>query len=296
MAASEWGRIAWSLKRDSEGHREYDLQMLVKAGRDDGPLTVMFASGLPADGTTWGYGGDNDVYAYLWPDRDVSQFVSDQGPMEWWKVGFKFSTRPHRRCQTTQIENPINEPPDLSGSFLRYVKNATQDRFGTPLRTSSHELITGEAAQFDGNRATVRVGLNTATLPLTTFTSMMNTVNDATLWGLGSRKIKLSNTSWQRKVYGTCNFYYTSVHEFDIDFEGHDKVAFDQGTRILIDGGDADNPADFILAKDKLGENYGTVLLDGAGQVLTDIGSPVTANIEHYNESNFLLLGVPTSL
>ena len=132
-------------------------------------------------------------------------------------------------------------------------------------------------------------------LPLETFTDMINTVNDATLWGLPKRTVKLSNVSWSRVLYGTCAFYFTVTYDFDIDFETFDRTIIDEGTRVLTKGGDKDNKNDFEVYKDVNGENT-RVFLDGAGSALGDGADPVEIEIEYYKESNFLTLGIPSTL
>ena len=69
----------------------------------------------------------------------------------------------------------------------------------------------------------------------------------------------------------------------------------DEGTRVLTTNGTKTNPTHFEQAKDANGENV-KVLLNGAGRALTNSALPFSINVVFYNESNFLLLGVPPSL
>jgi hypothetical protein len=144
---------------------------------------------------------------------------------------------------------------------------------------------------------------------------MVDGVNNAPLWGLSARMIKLSNVSWVRQRQGTCDFYYSVVYDFDVNFKTFDRILQDEGNKVLnghwegdtwtldnIDGGapDPDNPNHFIQFKDRNGEN-GTVILDGAGKPATSIdpeaaGGPGQIEVKKYLEYDFLLLGIPTSL
>jgi hypothetical protein len=159
---------------------------------------------------------------------------------------------------------------------------------------------------------------------------MVDTLNDATLWGLAARKIKLSNVSWERLLYGTCDYYYKRVFDFDIDFSTFDRDVLDEGTKVLsgqwdrdtgewvlleIEGyggtpnPDAQRPDHFIRYKDRNDENA-RVILDGnglpadsvvlraeetgTGTTETESGAAARIQVKKYEESNFLLLGIPT--
>jgi hypothetical protein len=198
-----------------------------------------------------------------------------------------------QRCQTASIESPLLEPVQVGGSYVKYTKQALFDRNDDPLVTSSLEPI--EGAVRDHNRPTVWVEINSAANQLGTFDPMVDTVNDATMWGLAKRCIKLSNVSWERKYYAVCTVYYTTRYEFDIDSTTFDETFPDKGTRVLEPGGDADNPNDFEPFKLK-GENSWTYL-DGNGASVTDINNAGTIDAEYYDESNFLsITNMPSSL
>ncbi len=295
MAATSLGIISWGMTKDSDGHRTYAAKFLVLCSDvDDGPLVVSTATGLPVTGAAWTYGNDSDLWALCYPDVTAKPLV-DKEDNKVWEVSKKFSTKPLKRCQTSSIENPINEPPNISGSFVKYTREARFDRSGNALKYSNHQMMSGSITERDYNRPTVKIEKNFAAINLTLITGAVDTVNDATLWGLGTRKIKLSNVSWSRKLYGTCTYYYTVNYEFDIDFNTFDHEVVDQGSMVLASGGDPNNPQDFVQYKDCRGNNQ-KVLLDGNGNALDDASNPVTATLEHYDETNFLLLGIPTSL
>ncbi len=321
----------WSGSRNSEGHREFKVTHIVKAAILDGPKVVMEAAGLPLTGSIWNYDNDLDSWAFCLPTIKVSIHEEREGDANrYWLVENTFSTKPTDRCQDESIEDPLLEPMRISGNFVKYTQEITKQRANhsdpalrsQPIKSSSHEMIRGPQVEFDFNRAVVQIGQNVASLGLEEFAEMIDTLNDATLWGLSARKIKLSNVTWQRKVNGVCDFYYTRDFDFDIDFKTFDRDVRDEGTKALNghwpegdcaeDGWvlenvcgeipDKDNPAHFSRYKDRHGENA-RVILDGEGQPATSFeadgtGDGVAAEIEveHYEESNFLLLGIPTSL
>lgn len=305
------GQRNWQLDRDQEGHRTYTITHQVKAATTDGPAAVMLTPGLPLTGSFWAFDSDVDVWAFCYPTMRVRPRIVNE-PNVIWDVTQTFSTKPLSRCQNTTVENPLLEPDKVSGSFVTKLKEASEDKDGNPIVSSSHEPIHGPQVEFDDHTAAVVIEQNRAVLGLATFTDMMNTVNDATLWGLAARKIKLSNVIWDRKLWGVCNFYYTRRLEFDIDFDTFDRDdILDEGTKVLnghwddtthawtldnLNGGapDSTDPTHFIRATDRQG-NYINVILNGSGQPVTDMASAGKISVDYYPESNFLTLGIPTS-
>ncbi len=323
MAGKIEGRTGWSVRRTDNGHRNYSVKHKIETtDEEDGPAIVLSTVGLPTVGSVWGYGNDLDSWAFCLPEAEV-KFLGKQEASCWWEVTNHFSTEPQERCQTTEIENPLDEPDRVGGSFTKLKKQAKVDRNDKPIANSSHELFTGSATEVDDSRPTVLIGKNVSSLPLVTFASMIDTVNDATLWGMAARTIKLTNVNWQRKLYGVCTYYYIVEYEFEINANTFDKTLLDIGTRVLkgkwVDnswvGLDPDevptenNPknlknsqiaSNFIQYKDETGQfgGDGKVLLDGKGRPLQDPNDDAITlgPFEYYPESNFLLLNIPTSL
>lgn len=302
------------LDRDGEdGNRTYTVTHLVFTDSfSDGPYTVLNCPGLPSIGSQWTFGNDSDLYSYCTPYASVRIHDEKEGdPTKWWRVQQKFTSEPLVRCQDTQVEDPLLEPQKVSGSFVKYTEEAVVDRLGVPVLSSSYELFRGPQVEIDKNRPQVRIEQNVAVLGLEVFSEVMDYVNDSPMWGLPARCVKLSNVSWERKVYGVCNYYYTRIFEFDINYNTFDRNILDEGTKALnghwdrttgawtlddINGGAPDNtnPTHFIRVKDKNGENM-RVILDGTGKPLTDSANPVYRETEFYKQTNLLSLGVPAT-
>jgi hypothetical protein len=312
--------VSWSGDRDENGHRTWNISCLVVTDTiEDGPAIVMQCAGLPQIGDTWNFGNDIDVWAFCLPYMKVSPApgVKEGGGFYYWKVDQKFTTTPQWRCSTAQIEDPLSEPQQISGSFVKYTKEGVYDRYGLPMRSSSHEPFHGQQAEYDANRPTVKISQNVASLDLPTITSLVDNLNDSTLWGVSARCVKLSNVSWERKLYGTCYYYYTRNFEFDINFETFDRYIIDEGNKCLnghwdkatgtyvVDniGGsapDPSNPLHFKQALDRAGQPI-RMPLNGAGLPIdaTGTGSGYQLHslfFEYYPEANLLALGIPTSL
>ena len=319
MSAELLGQLAWEGSRESSGHRTFQISWLLRTNDyDDGPSTVMNCTDLAQIGDVWAFGNDLDIWAFCWPDMKVKLFQHRMGERHrYWQADQTFKTLPNpfKRCNDQQIENPLEEPDRISGTFNKYSLEAQKDRNGNPIRNSSHEQIRGASVEFDANRPTVRIEQNVDSLELDVFSQMIDNLNDAPLWGLSARCVKLSNVSWERKYYGTCSVYYTRGLEFDIRYDGFDRDVLDEGTKVIkgrwdttgtatnrwIVSSDVDNdagranPQNFIRAKDIHGENI-RVLLDGNGSPLYDLDNPVYQHIEYYPETNMLVLGLPTEL
>ena len=293
------GRLGWSMSRDAEGHRTYKVKWLVLSPDvDNGPAHALVATSLPAIGASWSQGNDSDTWAKCLPTQSCTYMNKNEKGFLW-EVEQTFSTKPGKRCETETIGNPLNEPMTISGSFSKYTEEVSKDKDDNRIQSSSHELYRGAMVEFDSNRPTVSIGMNLSTLPLSTFAPMVDTVNDAIMWGLPKRCVKLSNVSWSRELYGVCTFYYTVNYEFDCRYDTFDRKVYDEGTKILnlkeMPNADKDEPAHFVRYKDVNGD-YSRVFLDGEGSALKKGDDPVEIDIEYYSESSFSSLGIPTSL
>lgn len=306
MVAIALGRLTWKGGRDDEGYRFYDLTSRVLTNNvDDGPYQVMQAVGLPEVGSPWSFGNDFDPWSYCWPTMEVNPDVEDE-PNKWWTVIQRFSNKPFNRCQDTQIENPLAEPPRISGTFVKRSKLVDTDRHGKAIKSSSHEVIQG--LEKDASVPAVTIEINVGSLELDDLSSIIDHVNDEELWGFDPRCVKLSNLTWSRNVYGVCGFYYTIKFDFDINPDTFDeKKVMDRGFKKFdllrwagVGTGDAarDDPEKFVMIRDKNGEKVTEpMLLDGYGNVLTDVTNPVyLPTIEFYDEVNFLEYGIPSIL
>lgn len=308
MSATVLGVMDWGMTRDQEGHRTYNLKTLIKTDDyNDGPATVMFASGLPLPGSLWAYGNDFDPWAFCYPNLTVQPIVKREKNL-YWTADQIFSTKPLRRCQDTSIDNPLAEPARISGTFAQDKRMTDKDRNGATITSSSLEPIRIEAPDC---RPSVVIEMNTGYLELDLFSEMINTVNDSPLWGLPARHIMLSNISWARLLYGTCTYYFTRKFEFQVQRGGYDITDMvDKGFKVVRgewngtthewepSGDDPTDPNNFVVYTDENGHAFPTAtLLDGSGNPLTDLDNPVfIPTIERDPESNFYALGVPSYL
>lgn len=304
MSTAIVGPRKWSLVRDDMGHREYKLTQRVQSNTPlDGPGRALLTPGLPVPGSFWII--DNEVDLWAWCRWNVNVVpVVDNEPNKQWDLEFTFSTKPWgKRCQETQIEDPLLVPQEVSGNFIKYQEEGGYDRFGNAIRNSAHELIRGPQNEWDCTRYSIKIKQNVPDLQLGLCCAMRDCVNQAPLWGLKQRFIKLTDFSWERKFWGTCFVYYERNFTFEafirllqdpndpfvianggnaIQVSGWDRELLDEGTKVLnghwdnatgnwvldkINGQPPDpkNPAHFRRFQDPQG-NYCRVTLDGAGK------------------------------
>lgn len=312
------GQRTWSLVRDAEGHRTYKLKLRAVTNTPyDGPAIVSNTPGLPLPGAFWVVDNDVDLWAYCQPEASVTPVLGeDDGPNFYWDLEFTFSTKPpdttKQRCNDFQIEDPLLEPQKISGTFVNYVEEAQFDKNGSLILSSAGEPYRGPGVEFDAGRLTIHIEQNVPFLQLPLVASMYQTLNNAPLWGLPARCIKLSNFSFERLFFGACFLYYRRIFDFDIRFDTFDRVLLDEGNLIkrgrwvtdpddpdyggyIVDPGADLDPSAVKRAVD-LYDNPIRAILDGTGAPINKFNpTPGQILVQKYQESNFLLLGIPTA-
>ncbi len=295
MSAAVVGLAGWALTIDDQGFRDYKADWKVRSNDVlDGPSVISFASGLPVIGSPWEFGNDVDDWCFCRPQCEIKPIINEERQLDW-MVSQTFSNRPMARCQDVQIDNPLLEPFRIGGSFVTSTVEATHNYDGSAIRTSSWEVVRGSAVEKDTSLPTVNIGYNISDNPLAVFASMMHCLNDAPLWGLAPRCVKLSNCVWSRATYGVCTFYYIIDYEFQVDYNTFDRQVLDVGTRVLASGGNPANPRHFVAYKGDSDDEKGTVILKN-GVAWNGSGSPGSINIAKYSEANLALLGLPLAL
>jgi hypothetical protein len=138
MAASLVGRVMWRGGIDDEGYRTWLLTNKVRTtDKNDGPKTVSECPGLPTVGSTYLFGNDVDSWAFCYPFMDIQMLDAHDDNTLTWAVSQKFSTKQMLRCNTIAVADPTQEPQKYGGSFVRYSKAATHDRYRLPILSSS---------------------------------------------------------------------------------------------------------------------------------------------------------------
>lgn len=323
------GHTRWSGERDNDGHYTYRIVHRVRVddspGSAEGPATALRTPGLPLPGSLWTIDGEVDLNAVCQWDAKATPVIDERMP--YWDVEQIFTTRPSSNCRIRSgtgtgtgntATDPLAEPPKVSGNFIKYTEEKTHSYLGDPFQTSSHEQIRGPLVEFDSSRLTFRITINEASLDLQTKIALIDTVNTTPFYDFAYRTVKLSNITWQQLYYADCQCYFETTYEFEVNPEGFDREALDEGTKALkgqwnkttgvwelvnINGSppSASNPSHFVRITDFYG-NPMRAILNGAGVPATNISGTGTAdqgriNIEYYDESEFnSIAGLPNDL
>lgn len=234
-----------------------------------------------------------------------------------------------------RTEDPIFLPPKISGSTVEFqVEDPIDWRTGIRALTSAREPIRGPAVTFDDCRSQIVIEQNVLVLQLDLLEQMKATVNDSVLWGRPARHIKLKSWTWDWTYYGQSFRYFVRRLTFELytRFDpttftyksGWDRVIVDEGTLVLRGEWErnrnlatyrtyrvapgltaANAKAGDIVAYQDFHGNPSHVILDGNGRPWDALGVTTgtvgddtmgTIDFQHYPESNFLLLGIPSVL
>ena len=279
--------VDWDMQSDDEGHRDYNVQWDVDSDLLASPDVALLASGLPTPGAAMTAIGGTDAWAF-YQRKGSARLKSVEGSKKRWRVTTVFSTRPVRRCQTSQFDDPLSEPHKIRGGFNRFTKEVREDYLGDAILNSAKEPITG--VQRDFNRPTLELEMNVAWIDLEFLAGYMDSINDDTWWDQSPRTIKCCSFSWDWVLYGTCYRYFRCSFGFELNPDTWKFRLLDQGNMVLVAGS---NPPRYRRAKDAYEETV-RVLLDGAGNATTD--PTYLAPFHVYPEKDFSAVGWPVTL
>jgi hypothetical protein len=295
--------------RDAAGHRNYDLHVVVQGSRLDGAANVMQTPGLPLPYSQWYVADDIDLWAWCKWEMEIKPRLPAE-PNTVFDVTMHFTTKPPTAfCRTQQVEDPLLEPPKVSGDSTNYTEEAAVDYYGQPIVTSSWENITGAVCEVEKSRATVVVEMPFATANRALVDALLNTVNESPMWGYPARSVKFSKRSYKKMYQGSCLPYFVYTFTFEIrtsidpdtglTVSDWDKTVPDVGTKVLrgqfdsngnwilinnADGTPPDryNPADFIAYQDRHGNPAKVNLNLGLpANVVIGAGSDEVQSIEY---------------
>jgi len=299
MAAKWEGIHDWVAKRDKKGERVYTLTTLISTDDvNDGPGVVLNEPTLPSPGDPWTYGNTSDAWAVCNWETSCRPHGKQEGTnANYWLVTNQFTNASRKQDRSSQQDNPLTAPYEISGGWNQVARAKSVDKDGNYMTNSAFEPFKGDLLQRNEAQPTVSIKMNLPTVPLDYISVAMNRVNDAPLWGLGARHVRLYDAPWSRQVTDANFVYYTVEYAFECNFNSWDEPLIDQGLKVLREGGDKTNPLHFERANDLGGEKEDDPkLLDGNGSRLAAGASVVYITPEIDLEFNFLLLGIPTAL
>lgn len=302
------GPFYWDCVQDDKYKREYNVKYKIATDEDpwvnDDPSNWANTPGIPSVGTSWsayaaalGTNGGDD-WAFRTPYVKVTPFQPDDGPVYVAILEIKFSRADYEqdRCQTTELADPLLEPPQIQVGWQKYRKLPNTDRDGLPYRGSTGEPLIGQEIEIDDNHWTVSITINQFQVNLALVDSLANTLNSGPIWGLPPERSKFNSYSGTKLYYGSCHAYVRSTYGFEVRADWKQYLPDKGRMEFAGTGTNATDPDDWVVAKDRFGENKPVLRLDTEGKaIVSDAQTPNTITRNPYPTGNHVLLGIPTS-
>ena len=273
---------------DTEGSRSYRVTYSVWTDSvQDGPITVRSALGLSYS-SFYVFYAEQDAGAFFSGVSSVKAHGESQTGRKEWRAVVSYSTKPKKRCDENQIDDPLLQPEKRGGTFVQFQKPLVKDRLGQAFTNSA--LIPFFDAVMDDSRPTLVITKNFATLDLTKYSAYKDAVNVDTFYGMTARKWKVMRISWEENFLGSCAPYYPVTFEFQLNPDTWDEQRVDAGFEKLVGG-----VYEVILDTNGLPKTSPTNL-DGFGDVLTPGAAIVYRRAQQYPVLPFGNLGIQTSV
>lgn len=297
VSVNEWRMPEATFKAD--GDREYKRFFMVRtSSQDDGPLTVALANDLPRVGEIYRYPGtvttpgptfteyDEGVYA-----QSMTPKLADKNSKTLWSIEVPYTSVPTSKQTGNNEQDPLNEPPKFSGSFLRVTEIFEEDKDGNAILMSSGEPPDPPLEE-GVSYPTLRIEMNVATPALALWADYANATNSSSFWGLGPRQWAVEKIDWQDQFRGNGSRYVTVSFEFAAKYNTWDRKFLDRGYYRKVVAPIAGK----ILITDVDGQPVNAPrLLDGSGNVLEEGATPVYITKVLRPSRAFAALGVPSS-
>lgn len=202
-------------KFDLDGQREYtSVYRVLTNSRSDGPITVIGAPGIPAFGSTYSAGNDFDTRAVVVSFGPVD-LESEKDSLKQWLCTVNYSTQLVKKCEDFDIDNPLAEPPIISGDFIQGEVLLTKDSAGNDIKNSAEDYYDGLTKEVA--RPSLEIQKNFAYVDLDFLRQYINTTNSGTFFGVAANYWRFTRCRWQRVFRGTCQPYYQVQYGFDLD-------------------------------------------------------------------------------
>lgn len=305
MTAGPARPIKTSVAYSPDFHRTYtSTYEVITDSVTDGAITAIEAVGIPAYRSLYSWYAEVDPWAFC--DTISADIRSVEDTRKLWVVTVTHSTRPATRCGDTRIENPLDEPPIISGSFAQFSRPAIWDIDGEPICNSVDEPFV-PAPEMDDSRDTLIVEVNTEDIDLVLRARFKDAINDAVHWGLAQYTIKLQQWAWQIAYHGTCGAYIRNRFEFGISYAEDNEgnvigwlfSLLDAGFRHKADCGAAEEEDKYLTNRDAHDNQiHQPRPLDGAGGLVSIAcgDDPTFLKFHVYKEKDFSELPIPNPL
>ena len=125
----------------------------------------------------------------------------------------RYTTRSTRRANDAYLDDPIDEPPIIAGSFVTQQSPVTSDKDGEPVVNSAKDQFEGLVR--DRSQPTLQITQNFALWNITQHIAFVDSVNSGVFFGQPARTVKLNNIRTTQEFRGDVDVpFYRSTFEF----------------------------------------------------------------------------------
>lgn len=215
------------LSIDEKLHRTYTSKYKVIDNYKSSPYEIAQAAGIPTYGTYYQWFNDFDLWAFAKsikisePERMENKDGRSEGLAQYIAtvvhstVPAEGSTDPSNQQPR---ENPLDDPPVISGSFSPFFKQVYRDNAGSQIENSAkHPYV--PPVEIEDHHLTLNISFNTATIDLSQWADFRGAVNSGAIWGLEERQVKLKRWGWKIQYAGNQFSFIKHDFEFLISFE-----------------------------------------------------------------------------
>lgn len=215
------------LSFDSELHRQYTSTYQIISTYDASPLEVVMTGGLPDYGSSYYWYGVSDYWAFLRscesgePSDEIEHYVGGTRYRALvWNPTVVHNSRPTDGSTNPSggypgRQNPLNDPPVISGSFVSKRIGVATDKDGEPIIRTNGQVYS-PLPEINAADDSLRISFNTATIDLSIRSAAQGKVNSASIWGLGARQVRLDQWSYRVMRSGSFFSYIKNDLEFTI--------------------------------------------------------------------------------
>lgn len=265
----------------SDGKRSYTRVFYVTSDdQNDGPFVIRSSSLVVQPGDYYAFGRERDTGAFA---NSITPKRNGELPTEW-ELTANYESEEASTEDDTQVDNPLNEPVQLSfsaGFFPQVLEQDADNKpvlntlgrpFDPPIETDQHYLI-------------MRIVQNTPFYNAFDMAGFVNTVNAERFLGIPAGLVKCVDVQGTKQFKGTVDpniyVYWQRTFEFHIREIGWDLFILNRGFYAWID---AEKPA---LGVKKIVDGDGKpvvepALLSEAGEHITEEALKFLGAVPHY--------------
>lgn len=211
--------VSSSVSIDDKIHRTYTSKYQAIADLKASPLQVAGMDPIPEYGHSYNWFGWVDVWAFVTSINavPVSLDIDWKGEQAMkWEVTVTHSSKPTEGNQERK-DNPLLDPPVISGSFSRFRSPRSVDAYGMSVINSARQSYQ-PAIEIDDAEDTLDISYNTATINLAFRVGFKGTVNSVPMWGMPKRCVKLDSWKWTIMAAGNGMKYIKNDFQFKINY------------------------------------------------------------------------------